>query len=216
MDGRILFEATVAASETYNTALESHLRDSLGIRFAERPNQDPRKRPVREIVGVHPALTARWSARRASIEACRAVLGADFQQTHGAVHPPRWNPCSWPSRRRAGIVASLDNLAGPDFDPGAVAAQVREFYEHTTRFKDIVPEWRIWVRPWYLLYSSLVAKPLGQANVPMNQRQAQRGVRSRIDTIDVDRDEIIDVRLDPVLRRHRRTHLCRDLHHLPP
>ena len=95
----------------------------------------------------------------------------------------------------AGIVASLDNLAGPDFDPGTVASQVREFYEHTTRFAlDIVPEWRTWIRPGYLLYSSLVAKPLGQANVPMNQRQALRGVRSRIDTIDVDRDEIIDVR----------------------
>ena len=95
----------------------------------------------------------------------------------------------------AGIVASLDNLAGPDFDPGTVAPQVREFYEHTTRFAlDIVPEWRTWVRPGYLLYSSLVAKPLGQANVPMNQRQAQRGVRSRIDTFDVDRDEIIDIR----------------------
>ena len=97
--------------------------------------------------------------------------------------------------RDAGIVASLDNLAGPDFDPGTVAPQVREFYEHTTRFAlDIVPEWRTWVRPGYLLYSSLVAKPLGQANVPMNQRQALRGVRSRIDTIDVDRDEIIDIR----------------------
>jgi len=95
----------------------------------------------------------------------------------------------------AGIVASLDNLAGPDFDPHAVAAQVREFYEHTTRFAlDIVPEWRAWVRPAYLLYSSLVAKPLGQANLPMNQRQAQRGVRSRIDTIDIDSDEIIDIR----------------------
>src|SRR5215204_543194 len=95
----------------------------------------------------------------------------------------------------AGIVASLDHLAGPDFDPGTVDAQVREFYEHTTRFAlDIVPEWRTWVRPGYLLYSSLVAKPLGQANLPMNQRQAQRGVVSRIDTVDVDRDEIIDIR----------------------
>jgi hypothetical protein len=95
----------------------------------------------------------------------------------------------------AGIVASLDDLAGPDFDPSAVGAQVREFYEHTTRFAlDIVPEWRTWVRPGYLLYSSLVAGPLGQANVPMNQRQALRGVQSRIDTIDVDRDEIVDVR----------------------
>jgi hypothetical protein len=29
-----------------------------------------------------------------------------------------------------------------------------------------------------------VARPLGQADVPMNQREALRGVRSRIDTID--------------------------------
>jgi hypothetical protein len=95
----------------------------------------------------------------------------------------------------AGIVASLDGLAGPDLDPATVDHRVREFYEHTTRFAlDIVPEWRTWVRPGYLLYSSLVAKPLGQANVPMNQRQALRGMRSRIDTIDVDRDEIVDIR----------------------
>ena len=86
IDGRILFKATVAASETYNTALEHHLRDSLGLRFAERPDQDPRKRPVREIVGVDPALTARWSARRAAIEARRGVLAADFQSAHG--RPP--------------------------------------------------------------------------------------------------------------------------------
>jgi hypothetical protein len=64
---------------------------------------------------------------------------------------------------------------------------VREFYEHTTRSSlDIVPAWRTWVRPGYLLYRSLVARPLGQANVPMNQREALRGVHSRIDTIDVD------------------------------
>jgi len=84
----------------------------------------------------------------------------------------------------AGIVASLDELAGPDFDPGVVDPGVREFYEHTTRFRlDIVPEWRMWVRPGYLLYRTLVARPLGQANVPMNQRETQRGIRSRIDTI---------------------------------
>jgi hypothetical protein len=83
-----------------------------------------------------------------------------------------------------GIVASLDELAGADFDPAEVHAGVREFYEHTTRFTlDIVPEWRLWVRPGYLLYRSLVARPLGQANVPMNQRETQRGIRSRIDTI---------------------------------
>jgi hypothetical protein len=83
-----------------------------------------------------------------------------------------------------GIVASLDELAGPSFDPAGVDPQVREFYEHTTRFAlDIVPEWRLWVRPGYLLYRTLLARPLGQANVPMSQREAQHGVRSRIDTI---------------------------------
>src|SRR3954452_22978054 len=94
-----------------------------------------------------------------------------------------------------GIVASLDELAGPDFDPAAVDPRVREFYEHTTRFTlDIVPHWRAWVRPGYLLYRTLVARPLGQANVPMNQREALRGVRSRIDTIDTDGDGEPDVR----------------------
>jgi hypothetical protein len=81
-------------------------------------------------------------------------------------------------------VTSLDALAGPSFDPAGVDPLVREFYEHTTRFAlDIVPQWRMWVRPGYLLYRTLVARPLGQANVPMSQREAQRGVRSRIDTI---------------------------------
>jgi hypothetical protein len=86
--------------------------------------------------------------------------------------------------QETGIVASLDALAGPGLDPAQVDPLVREFYEHTTRFAlDIVPQWRLWVRPGYLLYRTLVARPLGQASVPMNQREAQRGIRSRIDTI---------------------------------
>ena len=94
-----------------------------------------------------------------------------------------------------GIVASLDDVAGPQFDPADVQPLVREFYEHTTRFRlDIVPEWRLWVRPGYLLYRTLVARPVGQANVPMNQRETFRGVRSRIDTITPEGTEVIGVR----------------------
>ncbi|MFN8085244.1 MAG: MobF family relaxase [Dermatophilaceae bacterium] len=86
IDGRVLFKATVAASETYNTRLEHHLRVALGVRFAARPNPDARKRPVREIVGVDPVLNERWSSRRASIETRRSELAATFQATHG--RPP--------------------------------------------------------------------------------------------------------------------------------
>jgi conjugative relaxase-like TrwC/TraI family protein len=54
IDGRILFKANVTASETYNTALEKHLRTRLGLVFAERAGTDRGKRPVREVVGVDP------------------------------------------------------------------------------------------------------------------------------------------------------------------
>ena len=94
-----------------------------------------------------------------------------------------------------GIVASLDSLAGPELDPAQVDPLVREFYEHTTRFTlDIVPEWRLWVRPGYLLYRNLLARPLGQASVPMNQRETQRGIRSRIDTITAPGEDVVAVR----------------------
>jgi conjugative relaxase-like TrwC/TraI family protein len=86
IDGRVLFKANVAASETYNTALEQHLRDSLGVRFAERPGTDPAKRPIREIVGVDPRLNQRWSTRRAHIETRRGELATQFQNDHG--RPP--------------------------------------------------------------------------------------------------------------------------------
>jgi conjugative relaxase-like TrwC/TraI family protein len=86
IDGRVLFKANVAASETYNTAMEQHLRDTLGVRFAERPGTDPTKRPIREIVGVDPRLNRRWSTRRAHIETRRGELAILFQHDHG--RPP--------------------------------------------------------------------------------------------------------------------------------
>jgi conjugative relaxase-like TrwC/TraI family protein len=137
IDGRILFKATVAASETYNTALEQHLRDSLGFKFAGRPDQDLRKRTVREIVGVHPALITRWSARRAAIEARRSVLATDFQRAHGRPPTPveslqlaqqatletrqaKHQPRSLAEQRRAWFAQAVDVLGGPDAVQGMV------------------------------------------------------------------------------------------------
>ena len=86
IDGRVLFKATVAASETYNTALEHHLRARLGVRFADRPDTDPGKRPIREIVGVDPELNQRWSTRRVLIKVRQGELATRFQRDHG--RPP--------------------------------------------------------------------------------------------------------------------------------
>jgi conjugative relaxase-like TrwC/TraI family protein len=86
IDGRVLFKANVAASEAYNTALEQHLRGTLGLRFAERPGDDPGKRPIREIIGVDPRLNQHWSTRRAHINTRRGELAIQFQNDHG--RPP--------------------------------------------------------------------------------------------------------------------------------
>lgn len=94
-----------------------------------------------------------------------------------------------------GIVADFDGLAGPTFDPSLVHSTVREFYEHTSRFRlSITPEWRRWMRIPYTIFRATVAQPLGQANVPFHQEEVQEGIVSWIDTIDVDNDGVTDFR----------------------
>ena len=86
IDSRLMHKAITTASETYNTALEAHLSEALGVQFAARTGDDPSKRPVREIVGVEPRLLARWSSRRHRIVDRQSELASDFQRSHG--RPP--------------------------------------------------------------------------------------------------------------------------------
>ena len=94
-----------------------------------------------------------------------------------------------------GILASLDGLHGPTFDASQVHPLIREFYEHASRFRlSIIPEWRRWMKPGYELFKLVVAEPLGQATIPSNIEEAQRGMVSTIDTISLDGGEEIDIR----------------------
>ncbi|WP_169587229.1 MobF family relaxase [Antrihabitans stalactiti] len=88
LDGTPIHKWAVAASEVYNTRLESHLRTRLGLRFTERPNTDPRKRAVREVVGVDEKLCKFWSSRREAIEVRRGELATAFQRDHGREPTP--------------------------------------------------------------------------------------------------------------------------------
>jgi conjugative relaxase-like TrwC/TraI family protein len=131
IDGRVLFKATVAASETYNTALEHHLRGRLGVRFADRPDTDPGKRPVREIVGIDPALNQRWSSRRILIKERQGELAARFQRDHGRPPTPvealqlaqqatletrdaKHEPRSLTEQRTTWHAEAVETLGGPD------------------------------------------------------------------------------------------------------
>jgi DNA primase catalytic core len=104
IDGRILFKATVAASETYNTALERHLATDLGLVFRARPTPEG-KRPVREVTGVDSRLLDRWSSRRKSIQLRASELAEDFQRVHGrtptAVEMTNLAERAWQDTRQA-------------------------------------------------------------------------------------------------------------------
>ena len=148
-----------------------------------------RDRPLVRIMAEEvPAAELRYVV---PFEARSRYVGADYVEQLAELKGGtfRRNPPD------VGILASLDSLDGPGFDASRVHPLIREFYEHTSRFKlSIVPEWRTWMKPGYELFKRVVAEPLGQATIPSNIEEAQRGMVSTIDTIDLDDDEVIDIR----------------------
>ncbi|WP_043738100.1 MobF family relaxase [Nocardia asiatica] len=66
LDGRLIYRHNVAASEVYNTRIEHHLEQRLGLVFLDR-DAGATERPVREIAGVDPELRRLWSRRHAQI-----------------------------------------------------------------------------------------------------------------------------------------------------
>jgi conjugative relaxase-like TrwC/TraI family protein len=80
--GSVLHQHVTAASEAYNTALEYHLGERLGVNFVDT-KAAPGKRPIREIEDIDPMLCARWSHRRRDIEDRTHELSADFTASHG-------------------------------------------------------------------------------------------------------------------------------------
>jgi hypothetical protein len=148
-----------------------------------------RDRPlVRVMAEEVPAAELRYVV---PFEARSRYVGADYVEQLARVKGGtfRRNPPD------VGILAALDSLDGPGFDAARVDPLIREFYEHTSRFRlSIVPYWSPWMKPAYALFKRVVAEPLGQAAIPSNIEEAQRGMVSTIDTIDLDDDEVIDIR----------------------
>ncbi|MGW6730184.1 MobF family relaxase [Nocardia sp. NPDC055029] len=81
IDGRMIYRYNVTCSEMYNTRLEHHLEQMLGLVFADRGDATD-KRPVREVVGVDERLIHEWSKRGRAIRSATAKLAAKFQADH--------------------------------------------------------------------------------------------------------------------------------------
>ena len=212
IDGRVLFKATVAASETYNTRLEHHLRQALGVRFAARPTPDTRKRPIREIIGVDPLLNERWSARRASIEARREDLVKTFQATHGRPPTPiesiqlaqratletrdaKHEPRSLAQQRATWAREAADALGGGD----RVQAMVATALSPRSRRAPSVDS--AWVRQVAAGVHNTLASRRSHWQRWHVEAEALRQVRSvELDTADIDR--VVTLLVDQVLTHH--------------
>lgn len=148
-----------------------------------------RGRPLVRMIGERvPAAEVRYVV---PFESRTKYVGADYVEQLARVKGGtfRRNPPD------VGILESLDSLAGPTFEPERVHPLIREFYEHTSRFQlSILPRWKPWIRPGYALFKGLVARPLGQAAIPSNIEEAQRGMVSTIDTVELEGEEGIGIR----------------------
>ena len=179
----LLFRALDAGLESAAVAAAVTIvyRVAAAIAYRDRPL-------VRVMAEEVPAAELRYVV---PFEARSRYVGADYVEQLAKVRGGtfRRNPPD------VGILASLDGLNGPTFHARGVHPLIREFYEHTSRFKlSIIPEWRRWMKPGYEVFKLLVAKPLGQAAIPSNIEEAQRGMISTIDTIILEGNEAIDIR----------------------
>lgn len=85
LDGRVLLNLGVAASERYNTRIEQLLVERLGVAF-HTETRGRGKQGVREIVGIPKKLREAFSRRRAAIQESYETLRAQYRAKYG--HEP--------------------------------------------------------------------------------------------------------------------------------
>jgi hypothetical protein len=119
-------------------------------------------------------------------EARTAYIGTEYMQTLAEALQGTFQR----NQPDIGLVDTLDALRGPHCDPARIAPPIRDFYEHTVNYRlAIEPEWNPFMQPFFGLFKAYIAQRIGQANLPFDIEEAQRGVVSYIDSIDLDGEQ---------------------------
>ena len=83
LDGRMIYQYNVAASELYNSRIMHHIHDRLGLEFTP---VEARGKQIFELAGITRGEVAAFSSRSASIKETMAEVEAAFIADHG--HAP--------------------------------------------------------------------------------------------------------------------------------
>ncbi|MFI8598251.1 MobF family relaxase, partial [Rothia koreensis] len=85
LDGRLLYQHGVAASELYNARIMHHINTKLGLEFT--PTEVRGKR-IWELAGISRDDVSKFSARSVSIKEALDTVEADFIERHGHAPTP--------------------------------------------------------------------------------------------------------------------------------
>ncbi|MFC8045784.1 hypothetical protein [Nocardia sp. NPDC057353] len=84
----------------------------------------------------------------------------------------------------AGLLPDIDALAGPGFDPARLHPTVRDFYEHTARWRmEAWVQWTPVFAPGGALITRLFGRRVGQLALPVRPLDTARGIDSRVETL---------------------------------
>jgi hypothetical protein len=84
----------------------------------------------------------------------------------------------------AGLLPNFEALRGPGFDPNQVDPRIRDFYEHTARYRLAVDaHWSPLFRPLASLLVATVSRRIAQLNFPLNSRETAAGMTSGVVTL---------------------------------
>lgn len=83
LDGRMIYQYNVAASELYNSRIMHHIHERLGLEFTPTEVRD---KQIFELAGISREDVSRFSSRSASIKETLAEVEAQFIADHG--HAP--------------------------------------------------------------------------------------------------------------------------------
>ena len=83
LDGRALYRIAVAASEHYNSTVETLATQLLGVEFEVRADTIGKRHPIREVAGIPREFLRTFSSRRAQIEDRYEDLVVEYRRAHG-------------------------------------------------------------------------------------------------------------------------------------
>ncbi|WP_109506539.1 hypothetical protein [Nocardioides speluncae] len=144
----------------------SHLLDLGTRRFWRRVG-----RPV-DLAGEHAWLRAPTSTRSRVAD---DWLAAEARLLGGTLEPDAAD---------GGLIPDLTILDGPGFAATDVAPEIRDFYEHTARWRmEVWTEWSPMFWPGGELVSRLFGRRVKQLTLPMRPLDVARGMDSRVSVI---------------------------------